>query len=166
MADKILFLDIDGVLNDIDFLMHLPKPEEGTVIKPYTANYDPAEMIDPARVARLNRIIEGADVDVVLSSSWRIPYELERVEGFLRARGFTGFLYDKTPHIGSSSRSQEIRRWLNQLAGEFQFVILDDMEDAGVGFGYRFVRVPNGLEDTHVEAARRVLGLYHRKSDE
>jgi hypothetical protein len=158
--NRILFLDVDGVLNSSDFLRAIPKPEPGTIFVPSKLgirHFDPADMIDPVRVERLNRIVRGLDVDVVVSSSWRHAYELEQLEEFLKSRGYEGSLYDVTPKLSGHERHVEIKRWLSQLSGEPRFVVIDDDQDAGVGFGHRYVQTVNGLEEEHVERARRIL---------
>lgn len=149
---RVLFLDIDGVLNSTDYL----RASGGLVIVPF--DHDPAGRIDPDRVARLNRIVEGIGVDVVLSSSWRAGFTLGEVQRFLRARGFAGRLHDKTPRLSANERHVEIKRWLSQQCPDVErFVVLDDDPGAGVGLGHRFVRCCDGIEDAQVEAARRIL---------
>jgi hypothetical protein len=52
---KVIFLDIDGVLN----CKRTPNPRK----LPY--------VVDPALLARFNRLVERSGADVVLSSTWR-----------------------------------------------------------------------------------------------
>ena len=52
---KIIFLDIDGVLNSESYFKNKI-----------------AGVIDPECVRRLNRIIKETDADIVISSSWKL----------------------------------------------------------------------------------------------
>lgn len=152
-----LFLDIDGVLNEREFLLSLPKPhgllrlEEG---------WDPAQHIDPKRVAILNTIIASTGCDVVLSSSWREAFGIRDTLKALRARGYEHGLLDGTPRLRGHDRYVELRRWLEQHPShaEGEFVILDDDEDAGVGFGARFLHCTKGLTAELAERAILMLG--------
>lgn len=154
--NTILFLDIDGVLNDSRFL-HDSSNGEGVVI--VNNQFDASAHIDPARVARLNRILEATGAHVVLSTSWRALFGIERTEAFLRSRGFDGTIIDQTPRLKGHERHVEIRRWLSAQATEpDRFAIVDDDLDAGYGFGHRFVGVVDGIEDEHVERLIALLG--------
>ncbi|MBP3534398.1 MAG: hypothetical protein J6J53_00140 [Muribaculaceae bacterium] len=53
---KLIFLDIDGVLNSYKFLQNLPEDSFG---------------IDNTRLPILKRITDSTDAKIVLSSSWR-----------------------------------------------------------------------------------------------
>lgn len=151
---RVLFLDVDGVLNSV---LYLQQAENMNHAEPNWApgmRYDPALMIDPTLVARLNAIIEGLDVDVVLSSSWRWAFSIEQMRSFLTRRGFAGRLVDFTPSIGL--RHTEIATWLAAHPVD-RFVILDDMKSAGDTMDEHMVYMPDGLEDEHVERARDIL---------
>jgi hypothetical protein len=151
---RVLFLDIDGVLNDRQFLLDAaPGPSI-----PIGRDVDASLMIDPLRVRRLNTILDGWDVNVVLSSAWRVAYSIVDVTAFLRARGYAGpDLFGETPLKLSSARCSEIRLWLYDHDDVDRFVIVDDLVEAGHGMGTHFVRTTDGLEDEHVELARGVL---------
>lgn len=156
----LLFLDIDGVLNSVDFLQKLPRPAAGTFLRVGSGlNFDPAAMIDPDRVERLNQIVDGLDVWVILSSTWRLGYELADIRGYLKSKGFKGALRGKTGSDSRVGRHGEIRAYLNGIGAPKQtkFAILDDDEDAGVGMKANYVRIVDGLEDEHVKLARRLL---------
>lgn len=166
---KVIFLDIDGVLND-----------EGD-------EYYKGVIIDQDMVKRLGRIVEATDADVVLSSSWKRAYKRFVENGFtaekneeplkllyesLKAVGVT--IRGITPlsmESGPSARPFEIRDWLMKCHGIFSYVILEDDTFWDWGFLQRnvvsTVRVnpnPNGhrnfvkgLTDEHVEKAIDIL---------
>jgi hypothetical protein len=150
----LIFLDIDGVLNSAQFLADNTNGE-GVVI--VDGAFDATGHIDPLRVARLNRLIDATGAGVVLSSSWRKLFGLERTQSSLRAKGFAHQITDCTVRLVGEPRHVEIESYLAALSTRPRFVILDDDEDAGVEFGPNFIHVPDGLEDEHVERARRIL---------
>lgn len=153
----VLFLDVDGVLNSSAYLLALGKKDPG--IKLAGDVWNQAEHLDPTRVARLNTILDATGCKVVLSSAWRCSFTLGGVQQFLRHRGFTGRLHDTTPRLHGRERHVEIKAWLSQRgAGVDRYAILDDDQDAGVGFGHRFVRTLDGIEDEHVERVVQLLG--------
>lgn len=115
---KVIFLDIDGVLKDED--------------------YD-AEFKDEC-FARLKKIIDATDAQIILSSSWRISYwefvengfqtDSERILDLYRhfekydikVSGRTGY----TERSGPESRPAEIRKWLADEPEVETFCIIDD----------------------------------------
>jgi hypothetical protein len=150
----LIFLDIDGVLNSTEFIAQQMNDDGISVID---ETFDATAHIDPARVERLNRLIEGTGARVVLSSNWRLLFGLHRTQSSLRQKGFVHELSDETPRIFGSDRHAEIKAYLATLEQPVRFVVLDDDEIAGVDLEDHFVHVPDGLEDEHVERARKVL---------
>ncbi|MFZ5890966.1 MAG: HAD domain-containing protein [Myxococcota bacterium] len=150
--DRLLFLDIDGVLNSGAFLA-----ERSASVSAAENGFDASVHIDATRVARLNRLVEVSGARVILASTWRMVFGLERTQRSLRAKGFQGALADETVRLLGHPRHMEIRHYLAQFESLPNFVVLDDDIDAGVGFGEHFVHVLDGLEDAHVEAALAVL---------
>lgn len=120
---KIIFLDIDGVLNWVetkDFI-------DGFV------------GLDPANIASFNRIVDAhPDVKIVISSTWRrcTPFQtaykdFEGLKKLLADRGVRGEIIDHTPiYFSHRSRGHEIRAWLDrhrEINQEpFEYVVLDD----------------------------------------
>jgi hypothetical protein len=151
---RLIFLDIDGVLNSVQFLADNTNGE-GVVI--VDGVFDATAHIDPLRVARLNRLIEATGAEVVLSSSWRKLFGLERTQASLRAKGFVYQITDCTVRLVGEPRHVEIESYLAAIGTRSRFVIFDDAEEAGVGFGLNFIHVQDGLEDEHTERACRIL---------
>jgi len=117
---KVLFLDIDGVLNT-----------------PKMCGRFGTDFIDNILVALVARIVNETDAKIVLSSTWRID-EKDRslATRELAEHGLT--IHDCTPVItgvggwtsaGSPQRKHEIQAWLDQNPVT-RFAILDDMQDA------------------------------------
>lgn len=122
---KVIFLDIDGVLNC-----------RTTTTRIAYNGFDGFVGIDPALVKNLNKLVEATKAEIVLSSTWREVYGLENTEKEMRLRGYSGpKLIGKTPALSFMSRGFEIQAWLD---GEMRrnvfsdpnykptFVILDD----------------------------------------
>lgn len=164
---KIIFLDMDGVLNHHDFLFDVGKH----------ADSGWSYMIDPEAVARLDRIVRATGAKVVLSSSWRYSFAsaegLANLEGMLRDKGFSGTIIDRTPLSSElhddvlygmitpkteyTRRNFEVAAWLRKYQVD-AFVILDDEGD-WPSFPKEFVKTSwaTGLLDEHVEKAIAIL---------
>ena len=148
---RVIFLDIDGVLNSSEFMYSEERPN-------YPARRRwPEEHIDPARVELLNQIIARTQAVCVLSSSWRIlikPHELEEV---MVGMGFRGKIIDRTGSCGG--RGKEVRDWLLEHPEVESFVILDDDSQDMDPLKDALVRTTweRGLEQEHVEETVRRL---------
>jgi len=149
---RILFLDIDGVLNSHAFVHRAGwHPPLGSDRDLY--------IIDPVAVALLNGVLEETGAVVVITSSWRSTYPQEALHSMLQQRGFTGQVVGTTPELPGRRRSREIAQWLVDHADVEAFAIVDDDEDAGAGHPHRFVRTTYqvGLTGEHASALVRVL---------
>jgi hypothetical protein len=115
---KILFLDIDGVLNS-DSWFH----------KPWTY-VDGDHPIDPTLVERVNEIIRGSDCKVVISSAWREHFDLPDLISILKSKGLEAEVIGKTPRLPYGiDRGIEIQAWIDlQDEPPTHIVILDDYE--------------------------------------
>lgn len=114
---KIIFLDVDGVLNT-------PK-----LIKNYGMDF-----IDDICVSLVAKIVRETKAEIVLTSTWRVrESDKTMVEQALARHNLE--LYDQTPDLSTPTqwveRHEEIRAWLkdNQVS---KFAIIDDWEDAGI----------------------------------
>lgn len=114
---KLLFLDIDGVLNSTRYWWsqdrNLPMGQAGA--------------LDPAAVERLNQIVDQTNCRVVLSSSWRSQGR-DIVNEMLRTQGFRHWLSGMTPMLWTDRRV-EIGAIVDQDQPE-RFVVIDDDVDA------------------------------------
>ncbi len=120
--EKVIFLDIDGVLN---------VEEEA---------YKTGVIIDPEKVKLLKIIVDKTGADIILSSSWKRGYNHFIEDGFQSKDPNFKLLYDLltaegleikgiTPisdESGAVARPLEIREWLNRFYTVFSYVILDD----------------------------------------
>ena len=126
---KLIFLDIDGVMNSL---------------RSARANYDKAhrlqvnvyDFFDPIAVRELNRICKRHYPDIVISSTWRRvrPYlqDFQLLRDHFASQGFKypDCIIDRTP-IMNVERGHEIQAWLiNNCKGQtVKIVILDDNRD-------------------------------------
>lgn len=149
---KIIFLDIDGVLNS----------------RQYDANRKETEgNIDETRLLLLKQLIDRTKARIVLTSTWRCHWDPtgqhtdeigKALEAAFKRYGIS--LYDKTPEK-NNNRSKEICEWLEQHQDADTFVIIDDikfgwdkLEPYVVKTDYRIGR---GLEQEHMEKAIKIL---------
>lgn len=140
---KVIFLDIDGVLNYRGCKDHIGG----------------CRGIERSCVEKLNRLVEETGAICVLSSTWRTIYPLKEMRQFLRDRGFAGKLVDQTPNFNRSGvRGLEIDAWLkNTNRGESieSFVILDDNSDM-FPWRHRLVQTDDELGLTDVDVDRAI----------
>ena len=119
--EKVIFLDIDGVLNLVEY----PRTSDEIIVDKFVRN--------------LALIIDKTDAEVVLTSSWRFGFASYARSGFdgsdkdmdtlyhyldkykIRIAGSTPLYFN-----GAYGRPFEIRSWLCPRPSVKQFVILDD----------------------------------------
>lgn len=104
---KVLFLDVDGVLNSRS-----------------TTNFQDLYPLDPYMAFLVGRIQLQTGCEVVLSSSWRY-----HPEGVQHVSQRVVRLLDKTPSSPSGMRGDEINAWLEEHPEVKKYAILDDDDD-------------------------------------
>lgn len=114
---KVLFLDIDGVLNSDKWMYERNKNERYKFL-PY-----PMCEFDPECVKRLNRILKETNAKLVVSSDWRFTKGLDSI---FFAVDIESEIYDTTPLVFKGIRGQEIALWLKNHPEFTKYVILDD----------------------------------------
>lgn len=112
----VLFLDIDGVLNSVQYAMRLKKP--GML------------GIDPDTIPHLQRIVDKTGCNIVISSTWRITHRLPEIRGLLVKAGMRSPcpVRDRTPG-GGGFRGNQIAEWLENTGFDGRYVCLDDDSD-------------------------------------
>ena len=153
---KIIFLDIDGVLNSRAYDRR--------------RNWNEQTNIDETRIPLVKAIVEATDAKIVLSSTWRTdwdrdPNKCEEDGRYInRVFGKCGLkIYDKTPDLGMSAlRRDEIKKWLSDSEEPVEaYVILDDYRYGWGDLADHFVKTDPifrlGLEREHVEQALAIL---------
>ena len=151
---RVLFLDIDGVLNSRHWFTTRPAWE--TFEGEYSFwHYN----LSPLLVGRLNTIIEHTGAQVVISSNWRRGLSLSDLRAVLQTRGFRGRILGKTGVDTQEERWREISDWLRaQPVPPVAFVVLDD-EPLPQEAQRFFVRTDSavGLSDDDVARAIALL---------
>jgi hypothetical protein len=112
---KVIFLDIDGVLNNAACFLTGPG---GLRARP-----------DPLCIQALNRILRATRAKIVISSAWRKHLTEHQLAALLAKWKVAGRLIGTTPWVICAPRGAEIRAWLEQHPRVRQFVILDDDAD-------------------------------------
>lgn len=149
--NKVIFLDIDGVLNSAAY-DRIRSRDEGN--------------IDISRMPLLKKIILETNAAIVLSSSWRKHWEPDPEQcdqiGCELNRTFNLFdlkIRDKTPVLGN--RSAEISAWLNEHPDVTNYVVIDDAFGGWDVHESHLVktnfRIGRGLEEHHVPTAIELL---------
>jgi hypothetical protein len=105
---KVIFLDIDGVLN----CHKTPNPRKF----PY--------VVDKKLLARLKKLVSRTGAKVVLSSSWRCD-----PVGLFAAKHWGIPFIDVCPDRPRSPRRREIISWLADHPKVTRFVVIDDEDD-------------------------------------
>jgi len=154
---KILFLDIDGVLNSQEYFAD----ETNFAVEPSTYLGYYAEKMDPKLVLRLNEILARTGAKVVISSSWRSMFSKEEILECLLTNGFVGEIIDTTLRLLQDIRGTEIQIWLDNTQESVEsFVILDDDSDMGP-LEDKLVQTTwaKGLQAEHVERSVEMLNI-------
>jgi hypothetical protein len=163
MEEKILFLDIDGVLNCM-----FPTPSD---------NYEWIDLdewrygFNPELVARLRFVIANTNCKIVVSSSWRhhtnyAPYQHDRnwrdvlVENLHKTRedvfaGETG--YDK-----EGQRGREIQQWLSEHPVDAYCVVDDETVDIEPYIDKDKIVKTDMKYGLTIEDARRIIDILNK----
>lgn len=182
MGVKILFLDIDGVLNSTEFMKAThkgygkpPTRWERQLITKALEHWEAPHMelpkarrmiqndirqLDRAAIERLNEIIRQTGAKIVVSSTWRMWYRPAGFQLILEAYGLQGEVIDRTWLSPSRYRAHEIRKWLEEATLKIEsFVALDDDSFDMVEVADRLVNTNclTGLLDEHIERAVEIL---------
>lgn len=130
MKNKVLFLDLDGVLNS---------HRSCVAFGDFPHGLDPVAVakFDPVGLALVRHFCKATGVSVVLSSSWRILHPWAEVGAALQLP-----IIDATPRL-AGPRGNEIAAWLAAHPEVEQWAILDDDSDMLESQLPRFVRTPH-----------------------
>lgn len=150
---KVIFLDIDGVLNDVESKTREPKGYIG---------------IDDAKVRLLRKIVEETKANIVLTSTWKKWWEHNDEDCDTSGHYMNQKLrkeqlriIDKTDYM--NERGQGISEWLVKHPNVTAWAVLDDdvfddFEEYGIM--PHLVKTDfhrGGLKETHVERAIQLL---------
>ena len=161
---KVVFLDIDGVLNSNFWNnTHQKEISDGT-------------LIDPERIKILTSLIQKTNAKIILHSGWRIWFdsalnplckEAERLVAILAKEGL--FIEGLTPDLTTEEirktkkfslvKADEILAWLQSHTDVTNWVVLDDLDLHNAEVAQHQVQ-PNaaiGLTLKDIENAEKIL---------
>ena len=173
---RIMFLDIDGVLNCDLFYQGKQfadsirqaktKLKKAVKSKEITSNEYYDHQICRERIRMLNELCSTLDIKVVISSTWRLGRSFESLKNIFANMGATFEIIGVTPFFHRIERGAEISRWLNDnITLEehgvhshdfYDYVILDDCNDMLLTQAPHFFHIDkyNGLTPTVVDNVR------------
>jgi hypothetical protein len=144
---KVLFLDIDGVLNS-------GRTAAATGGYPYCFDEANKARFDWIAVGLIRKLCEKEDASIVLSSSWR------RGKNAVHecANGLDLPIFDKTLDL-PGVRGEEIQDWLNRHPEVTHYAIVDDNSDMLESQKEHFVQtsMEDGLSFSDFAALGRIL---------
>lgn len=162
---KIIFLDIDGVLNSNRYF----ESEEYIAA---SGNLSDAQVmlikhelhLDPEAIKLINELVDTSGAEVVISSTWKIKYDVDELNKMLGDRGATFKAVGRTPQVQHRfsehvPRGKEIQAYLDSLTEKPDtFVIIDDRDDMNQLFKY-LVKTgwQNGFMRHHLDKALKIL---------
>lgn len=149
---KVIFLDIDGVLNH----ELLVKSRAGK-----------RHQLCRNSIKYLNTLIKNTNAKVVVTSTWRKSRTINELQKALDDYGFEGVVIDKTDVLGSHTvRGNEILKWIKdheKLVGPYykysNYIILDDDSDMLYWQRNNFICVDGycGLSPKDIWLAEKIL---------
>lgn len=167
-VSKLIFLDIDGVLNTQEY-------QQAWRAKGLPSSDEFSAVFDPRAVAQLKHIIEQTEADIVLISSWKF-LGIEVLRQMWTQRELPGRLLDITPSSASDEtllamdleledllntcKGTEIEAWLRQHSNpNVGYVIIDDEEVILPTQRAYFVQIKSevGLSEQDTERAIHIL---------
>ena len=153
---KVIFLDVDGVLNSQQLF---EKCEDDQLIS-----------VDEDNIKNLKTIVDATGAKIVLSSSWRYGWaeHSDAVQDWCQIlvdilAKYDLKIIDKTEYLSSGRREDEIKDWLDKCEEKIEgFVILDDgaYEWHRHGFDKHLVKTDfctGGLREEDADKAIKIL---------
>jgi len=137
-GDKIIFLDVDGVLH------------------PYHAR--PHQLFRKDCMQRLKKIVDSSGAKIILSTSWRrTPQRKEAVNEQLRSHGIPTAIGITRIRHNEYLRHEEILHWIKHHPATTHWIAIDDLPMYQLREHYIQTSPDTGLTDNNVQQAVRVL---------
>lgn len=152
---KVIFLDIDGVLNSEDFFRN-----------------NPDQAIDKNCVSILKNIVDKTGAVIVMSPGWRLWFD----DNMMPEDGYSQCLYDilcefdiklfgKTPDFSTEEirtrktfshvKAKEVNAWLNEYETIVdKYVVIDDLDLKNEEINEHLVRINGQIGITENDAVR------------
>ena len=142
---KVIFLDIDGVLNDWDWYCEADIVKDGF-----------ESLLDPKRIALIQQLVDLTGARICLSTSWRIDPQCKSML-INKGLGTPSTYIGQTPSLDGPRRN-EISNWLAKHPEVTSYVVIDDDEDAGITNRFVHTDMCTGFTKEHLQEAVRILG--------
>ncbi|MDP3963492.1 MAG: HAD domain-containing protein [bacterium] len=141
---KVIFLDIDGVLNRIGVAGRTDQRYRGRI------------GIDPELAEKFNALVKRTGASVVLSSTFRLEvgwYFILKDSG-IDTKPFIG----ATPRLPGCPRGEEVEKWLEDHDDVERYAIIDDESDMLAHQKLFKTQYGTGLTDEICDAVAAYLG--------
>ena len=147
---KVLFLDIDGVINTVGGELGAKYCQGRDIDEIYAKRKElgalaaHAEVFDPACLWYLREIVKDTGCKIVVSSTWRIKQTVESMKSWFKCPIIREAIIDKTPEFygseydhlrdrrGRIQRGEEIKWWVDNHPEVTRYAILDDDSDMDI----------------------------------
>lgn len=163
---KVLFLDIDGVLNSERYHHSYEWKNISSKINNGEQKYSPHFLIDKKSIEVLNNLIKSMpDLSIIISSTWKRYGRYEQTKKYLVQNEFQfeSQIIDCTPELNSLKycRGDEIQLWLNKHLDVSNYCIVDDDNDMLSTQLENFVQINSkvGLTEEDCEEIKRILNF-------
>jgi hypothetical protein len=145
---KIIFLDIDGVLNSKTYYKMVDRTKKDW------------NRFNPLAVEMIKRLIEEFKSSIVISSTWRYAFVKELKNELIKS-GMVKYLHKdwKTPEAYPSHRGEEINLWLDNHPEAIDYVIIDDDKNILEEQKNWFIRtdINEGMTEEHYYKVRQIF---------
>lgn len=150
-TEKVIFLDIDGVMIPQRAALFLPQETSGTV-----SNFD------PIATNMINSLIEKSNAKIVLTSTWRKKGYMTCI-GLLQMNGIDPkhLHIDWRTDICNDTRTGQIETWLRRNPQVTHHVVYDDEHIGGFGLDVIRVSMNNGIGVQDYFDGLACLGIEH-----
>jgi hypothetical protein len=163
---KVIFLDIDGVLNSLDNMRVNTLLWKNNIGK---SRDEFGHLFDERCVKWLSYIIEKTNAVIVISSTWRSS-GLDKMQTMWQARGLIGEIIACTPTMvkpeiinlyaasnNEADRGYEIQQWIDDNKPERFCIIDDDSDMLNIQMPY-FVRTQSDIGIDY-KAANKIIAI-------
>lgn len=174
MKNSIIFMDIDGVINNYLYCERMKN-------EPKNPNLPLLTEMDLSMMKRIVRLATETNSDIVLSSSWKAVWNYKKADigkaNMQKMFDYVGIhIIDTTPDL-TGGRAKEIKQWLDEHPTVTHFVSLDD--DYPESY-YKKAGIPNhtihtkywcieesqgGFQEKHYQKALDILKTEYNKTD-
>jgi hypothetical protein len=143
---KVLFLDIDGVLNCASSFV----------------NAKTRNVLDSGMIKQINHVVLQTGCSIVISSTWRLLFELEELKQVLRDAGLIARIIGVTPRLGR--RDNEIISWMADNPEVTHFAVIDDdtFDLTGVATCLVATKFETGTTAEHAEMLIKMLNEHEK----